>query len=417
MRKFLHAIIFFLLLLIVTLGLLELGARGLMQVSEKARFLGHDFISEVLYGEIDDLESLLEATCFGYAPYTENYGFVLNSKGFRTREYEQEKPDGVYRIVLLGDSFTINSGPLPYQYHWVRHLESWAKERFGERVEIINLGIPCTGPEFQKRLWEIEAAYLEPDLVVHAFCTVNDYQDDFALKTKQGRDVGMEIGAKTTFGGSIWRTLYKTSAFVRMVYNMFKLQGVEQTADDLPSAKKAPDKYARGGFAVETKPFDPEQASYTEPMYLTVNKEFLGWLHEDVREIFEQQAADAHASLKALYQAVEQGGAELLVVIIPGEHQVDRELFQKVANAMGQPTDQFDIDLPQQTLRSMLEDEGIPYIDLLDTFREAHSGPNSLYILRDTHWNPAGNALAASTIEPVLERIIARDVAADMGTQ
>ncbi|WP_144302415.1 SGNH/GDSL hydrolase family protein [Oceanidesulfovibrio indonesiensis] len=387
-----------------------------MLVSNKARFLGHDFISDVLYDDIDNLESLLDATCFGYEPFTENYGFVLNSKGFRTKEYERKKPEGTYRIVFLGDSFTINSGPLPYEHHWVRHLDQWASERFGERVELINLGIPCSGPEFQKRLWEIEAASLEPDLVVHAFCTVNDYQDDVALKTQQGRNVGIEIGAETSFRESIFRALYKASAFVRMLHNVLKLQGVEQTADDLPTATMAPDEYDHGGFAVETRPFDPDQASYTESMYLTVNKAFLGWLHEDFREYFDQQAEGAHAALRAMYDSIRASGATLLVVIVPGEHQVDQEFFNVVIDSMGLPAEEFDLELPQVTLRNMLDEEGIPYIDLLDTFRQAHSGPNSLYILRDSHWNPAGNALAAETIEPVLEQIITRDMMAEAST-
>jgi len=46
----------------------------------------------------------------------------------------------------------------------------------------------------------------------------------------------------------------------------------------------------------------------------------------------------------------------------------------------------------QKILRPFLESEEIPYVDRLEKFREA-SKQESLYLLRDTHWNSAGIAL------------------------
>jgi SGNH hydrolase-like domain, acetyltransferase AlgX len=66
----------------------------------------------------------------------------------------------------------------------------------------------------------------------------------------------------------------------------------------------------------------------------------------------------------------------------------------------------YDLELMQKILRGFLEAESIPYVDLLPRFRETGK-QESLYLLRDTHWNDAGNRLAATILQerllPVVE--------------
>ena len=55
----------------------------------------------------------------------------------------------------------------------------------------------------------------------------------------------------------------------------------------------------------------------------------------------------------------------------------------------------------QKLLRPFLEKKGINYIDLLPEFKKV-TKTKQLYIYRDTHWNEAGNHLAADLIFPEL---------------
>ncbi|MEI8348688.1 MAG: hypothetical protein WCI77_00905 [Candidatus Omnitrophota bacterium] len=59
--------------------------------------------------------------------------------------------------------------------------------------------------------------------------------------------------------------------------------------------------------------------------------------------------------------------------------------------------EEYDINLMQKILKDFLDAEGIAYMDLSDEF-SAEGQKGSLYKLRDTHWNEAGNILAAEII-------------------
>ncbi len=89
----------------ITLGLLEIGGRTWLEYyateQQKAKYLMH--------GDIDPTQ--LRFSAHHYLNYYLNttYGqgrITHNSLGYRDREFEVEKPDGVYRIVALGGSTT-----------------------------------------------------------------------------------------------------------------------------------------------------------------------------------------------------------------------------------------------------------------------------------------------------------------------
>ena len=97
----------------------------------------------------------------------------VNSKGLREdKEYEYEKPEGIRRIVVLGDSYT-----------WGFGVE--ANERFTEvlenellkNVQVINMGVSGYGSDQELLLLKNEGLKYQPDLVLVAFCG-NDPTDN-----------------------------------------------------------------------------------------------------------------------------------------------------------------------------------------------------------------------------------------------
>lgn len=58
---------------------------------------------------------------------------------------------------------------------------------------------------------------------------------------------------------------------------------------------------------------------------------------------------------------------------------------------------QYDLDLMQKLLKDFLSSKDIHNIDMISEFRVAEK-TQDLYLLRDTHWNAAGNQLAADIL-------------------
>jgi hypothetical protein len=98
-----------------------------------------------------------------------------------------------------------------------------------------------------------------------------------------------------------------------------------------------------------------------------------------------------------LDEKVRQSGARLAVMLIPDEYQVDPEVFARAAGRAGMPAATYDLERPQRELAPALAVRGIPALDLLPPSRRA-AADQPLYRPRDTHWNAAGNRLAASEL-------------------
>ncbi len=103
-----------------------------------------------------------------------------NRFGMREREYAMPKPEGLVRIVLLGDSMVYGLRIAAEERMGV-HLESWLRERTGAKIECLHIAVSS---------WNIraEAAYLrrrlsdlDPDLVVHVI-VANDLADSSDIR-------------------------------------------------------------------------------------------------------------------------------------------------------------------------------------------------------------------------------------------
>ncbi len=86
--------------------------------------------------------------------------YQINSKGLRDDETDYQKPDGVFRIALVGDSRTFGYG-VPIQKHFATLLEGYFKD-----VEVINLGISGFGVDQELLFLKSEGFQYQPDLVI-----------------------------------------------------------------------------------------------------------------------------------------------------------------------------------------------------------------------------------------------------------
>ena len=95
-----------------------------------------------------------------------------------------------------------------------------------------------------------------------------------------------------------------------------------------------------------------------------------------------------------------------LVALLPDEAQVDGTLQREIERAWGTPSGYVDFARPTRTITEALVRGGLHVVDLLPAFQR-ESARMKLYKPRDTHWNRAGNRLAADVLAPAVRELLA----------
>lgn len=93
----------------------------------------------------------------------------FNSDGFRDEIYTREKPEGVYRIIVIGDSLAYGLR-VPPGSTYAKRLEGKLNELAGERrYEVINMGVPGYRTiQTIARLEEKGLTY-NPDMIIYGY--------------------------------------------------------------------------------------------------------------------------------------------------------------------------------------------------------------------------------------------------------
>jgi len=296
-------------------------------------------------------------------PHSMYRGTPLNSLGFKDLEFEVE-PGDRYRIVALGDSFAF--GIVPYEDVFLTRLEERLRIR-GRAVEIFNMGIPQTGPPDYLALLLKEGLKYRPDHVLVIVYMGNDLLES-------GREQHRH------------RSLVDSSFVLALLRYAFVVS-----------------RNVEPGQIYGRRPYRDDQPTMRRETYLEL-------LSRRCR-VFQRSWAPLRSlvdgtmdALIGIAEASERAGARLTVVLAPDEIQIDPDLQRAVAAAYPE----FDphvmaYDQPNQLLTARLRDSGIDVLDLLEGFR-AESRQRRLYKPQDTHWNIAGNRLAAELIARHLEK-------------
>jgi hypothetical protein len=149
---------------------------------------------------------------------------------------------------------------------------------------------------------------------------------------------------------------------------------------------------------------DDNRPNFTDDAYLALelktstifkrdNRAFEG----DCGALVQFCLATALSYISEIKRLCDSRNIGLTIVLIPDEMQVSKPLQTRVVVASGLPPASFDFTLPNKSLRARFEELKIDYIDLLTEF-SAHSLNDRLYRPNDSHWNIAGNELAARLI-------------------
>jgi hypothetical protein len=114
----------------------------------------------------------------------------ISSAGLRDREHSVEKPEGVYRVAVLGDSYSEAMQVDVKDAFWsvLGDKLTQCAYRPSMRIEVINFGVSGFGTAQEYLMLETVAMRYRPDLVLLQFMNGNDVDDNsIALSAQKMR--------------------------------------------------------------------------------------------------------------------------------------------------------------------------------------------------------------------------------------
>ncbi|MBN1202852.1 MAG: SGNH/GDSL hydrolase family protein [Anaerolineae bacterium] len=286
---------------------------------------------------------------------------AINMQGLRDRDHAYDKPDGVFRILIVGDSF-VEGLQVKADETFAHRLETQLNQPGRTPVEVINGGVSRYSTGNTLLFLQGEGLKYQPDLVIYAFypndVTENSKSSLFRLENGELVQQPVEI----SFTKRVRSTLYDISYIYRAVLGI-SLR-LEQRTD----------------------------STLIDTGWGRVLPVYRAALHER-----EQDAWSLTGALLAQMQTKTAAAHAILVVVyLP-------ESFQSIDRLWAQVEDSDESllrDAPNTQLVQIIP-AGAYYLDLLPGFR-AVAQDTALYYLADGHFNPAGHALAADLIQAFL---------------
>jgi len=269
-----------------------------------------------------------------------DYDYTHNSMGFRDIEHDLAKPDGVFRILGLGDSFTYGAGAA-FTETYLYRLEQQLNERPGDHppVEIVKAGQGRFFAEPERLLLQHYGLQYDPDLILVGFL-LNDLVDTrIGMHAVYVDASGYLISREAQKMGRLGKWLFLNSHLFRAF--VARLLKSEDKASSLPKWKE---KYKTGG--------DHEQ----------------DW--RKIESEYEKMIALAH-------------DADATIVFFHIPH-------------LGpwQPMH----DYPGQRLAAWAQGNDVPFFDIFPAMKQAAATNERLYYEKDTHCTPAGYRVIAETL-------------------
>ena len=315
------------------------------------------------------------------------HDLVLNSRGMHDTEHQLSKTDGVYRILILGDSFVqavqVREADTAHQILEDRLNKEWSFPTF----EVISAGVGGWGTGQQLLYYRAEGRDYQPDLVILMLFLGNDVKDNLP-----GRGI-------TANGLNHYSPYFVLTGAGLDPAPWLHAPGLAPVTGEYSTGRKVLNSflgklYQSSRLYAQIEPLlatAPVEASMLD-FYLNNNGKF------------DYGLALTLALVKQLRTEVEQDGAEFGVVLISPMELIDflrmspaerEEIYARIPGLRRAK----EIPPPNQHLAKQLTQNGIRVLDLYPLFyQHLEVTGEPLYFEVDKHWNSAGNRLAGEAI-------------------
>ena len=317
--------------------------------------------------------------------------FETNTQGLRDREYPPGKPAGVFRILMLGDSFT-EGGGLRLEETAPKRLEALLGARGCPRpVEVVNAGVASYSPILHYVYLRERGLALAPDLILLAF-DMTDVHDDFvrtAVARLDPRGLPVAVPSDTRRETALLLPPLGKPAALGF------LDPLEGAANQL-ALWQAARRSTLGQRILGPLARTPERL---EALGLVGNIQY------DVEAITRDEESPTVQRAWALTERYLTGmrdlararGLGFVLVLYPHPHQVSATASAEGRRRFGLRPGLYASERPLQILQALGRREGFPVITLLHHFRR-HAAEGALFWQDDIHQTPLGARVFADGI-------------------
>lgn len=311
----------------------------------------------------------------------------INSHGFRDLEREEQTPEGMWRVVVLGDSMT-EAFQVSLDRTFVSVLEGSLSDR-GHLVEVLNLGVSSLGTAQEYLLFKHYGVRYSPDVVVLAFYTGNDFrnnsrrlENDLHLRYPVVADGGhfeRDAAGEIEFTPTAYASPVRE--FVRRNFQSYRFISI-RVREIRPLWQTL---YYLGAVSASN-------ALDTGQSY--------GIYRREPSPVWREAVGITHKMIEELNAKVRRNGGTLFVAVIPAPWEVDARWRAERTPMSGE---EWDMERPERLLRDYLHSHQIPALALSKTFREQVGSGTKLYFQQDGHLNEEGHRLVG---EQLAEKLV-----------
>jgi lysophospholipase L1-like esterase len=313
----------------------------------------------------------------GYGPYVPNlstkFGGVtvtINSRGWRDAEYSLEKPEGVIRILVVGDSVTFGYG-VQLEEVFSKVLERELNQRGKAHYQVLSLGGAAGNTYFQKNVIRDNVPIYAPDLVILAF-NLNDI-------------VPPEVFEK----GDSHPSDVRSSVSRSMLRLRKTLDGMFRSRSHLYFLFRERMKAILRQFAIASPVMVPMGAFDIESDY-----GLSAW-------------GNTSAALLEIARQLQRDKVKFLIAILPVEMQLSGQIAEIYRREYGFVfADSLVNGKPQEMIVNFAKQHGIACVDLLPAFREDPDEKKFFRIYGGAidwnHPNPLGHKIIAEELTKAL---------------
>lgn len=293
----------------------------------------------------------------------------INSRGLRNREILPTKAPGVYRVLVLGDSFTYGSGVAADETYPSRLEALLNRGAPHRRYEVINAGVSGYGTFHEAAFLRDEGWAYQPDLLLLQVFPNNDLSENLYPFNREVRGGFLRFKAEGP-AGPAW--LERAKEQVRRHSHAYRFVG---------------DRYHLLRIRLGWEPFYAASLGVYER---SPSAEMArGW-------------AATRAYLGEITRMARAHGVRLLVLHAPKSVALDPDSQAAFVRFHRADPAQLDWEGPGRRLAELCEAEGVAYLDLAPRFRRTGQ-PLSFYYPHNGHWNALGHAEVARWISERLD--------------